>query len=249
MSVELDVVDPDAVWVRSAMVRLPGADRDAVSQELGSAIHEFVRKSNCLVVRYEIPLEADVAQYSLSPIPTIANEGQADFAGLDGTFLHYVDIPGFELRLYPRDYDPSRLLWNVTSSHHPLACWCPTPSKVALFPAPAASLAGQNMEVCVSASLRRRYDTASPDVPMFPTVPTFLAQHYFDPILDGVTGRMMSHAKRPYSDPRLGVYYLKRFRDGMRVATDEALRKWSSSESSFMFNRDWSANSSGRRVR
>lgn len=55
-----------------------------------------------------------------------------------------------------------------------------------------------------------------------PDAPDWLLHLYYSYILDGILGRMMFQPNKSYSDPTLGSYHLRRFRDGIaqaRVAT------------------------------
>lgn len=46
------------------------------------------------------------------------------------------------------------------------------------------------------------------------------AEHY-EPILDGVLGRLYSHPAKAYTNPELATYHMRRFRDGIAWARGE----------------------------
>ena len=58
-----------------------------------------------------------------------------------------------------------------------------------------------------------------------PEVPEWIVTKYYLGILDGVLGRMMSQPAKPYSNERLAIYHLRRFRDATAGARVDARRK------------------------
>lgn len=57
-------------------------------------------------------------------------------------------------------------------------------------------------------------------------VPTWVWQKYRDVLLDGVLGRMMTQPAKPYRQEQVGIYHLRRYRDGMAQTRAEALRRY-----------------------
>jgi hypothetical protein len=57
----------------------------------------------------------------------------------------------------------------------------------------------------------------------WPEVPAELLQKYYEPLLEGLLGRMMMQPAKPYSNPDLGVMHQRRFRDRMAIARVELL--------------------------
>lgn len=60
----------------------------------------------------------------------------------------------------------------------------------------------------------------------YPVFPDWALQAYGNEIMDGVIGRMMSQAAKPYSNERLAIYHMRRFRAGVASARVDALRKY-----------------------
>lgn len=226
-TVSLAVVDPCDVWGTDLRMRLPSADDDAIAYEVRNTIQEFLQQSGALALDLLIDVVPGEDTYDYKDVDATYSPSNVSFGGLEGLYVHQIKLEdGSYLRL--QDYVPYPL---AAGASVPRVAWSAGQlGSVRVYPAPGETMAGQQMEFKTTLILVRPIST----------VPAALAAGYFDVILDGATGRMMSHSKRPYSDPKLGEYYLRRFRNGMRVATDEAKRGWMNAESSFLFNQDWS---------
>jgi hypothetical protein len=59
----------------------------------------------------------------------------------------------------------------------------------------------------------------------YPEIPDWILTKYYLGLLDGVKGRLMSQPAKPYSNERLGIYHLRRFRDAIANAYADASRK------------------------
>lgn len=57
-----------------------------------------------------------------------------------------------------------------------------------------------------------------------PDLPDWILVKYFLGVLDGVIGRMMAQPAKPYSNERLSIYHLRRFRDAIAQARVDARR-------------------------
>lgn len=55
----------------------------------------------------------------------------------------------------------------------------------------------------------------------YPEYPTWALSLYFDEIMDGVLGRCMSQVAKPYSNERMAIYHMRRFRGGVARAKVE----------------------------
>lgn len=230
-SIEVAVVDPLDTWGTAIRVRLPSADDDAIVQELVNTIQEFAQKSGALPVRLTQDFVPGQAQYDFSLIPTTYTPAAAAFGGLRGLYCHAVQLP--DGRYIPLVQNrPGPAYASPAQRGVPQAAFVPTwPGTVELFPAPDDSLAGQKLAVWTSVAFIRPVSS----------VLQLLSDFSYEAVLDGATARMMNHPKRPYSDTKLAEYYLRRFRNAMRVATDEAKRHWSNADTEFSFNPDWSS--------
>lgn len=56
----------------------------------------------------------------------------------------------------------------------------------------------------------------------YPLMPDWLLAKYYSAILDGLLGKMMSQSAKPYSNERLGIFHMRRFRSSIAVARAEA---------------------------
>jgi hypothetical protein len=57
----------------------------------------------------------------------------------------------------------------------------------------------------------------------WPEAPAELLTKFYEPLLEGLLGRMMLQPSKPYSNPDLGVFHQRRFHDRMAVARAEQL--------------------------
>lgn len=58
----------------------------------------------------------------------------------------------------------------------------------------------------------------------YPQFPAWVLKKYSIGLLDGVLGKMMTQPAKPYSNERLAIYHLKRFRDAVARARTESDR-------------------------
>lgn len=56
----------------------------------------------------------------------------------------------------------------------------------------------------------------------YPDFPDWVLDKYMDGLIDGVLGRMMSQIAKPYTNERMGIYHMRRFRNVMAQAKVEA---------------------------
>ena len=233
----VDVVDPLEVWGQSIRARLPGADEGAWLQELQNAVEEFCIRSLCMQIDLPITVAAGVADYPLNPVDAVPVPAVVDWPGVQALYVHYAEFSWDGRPHFPTDYRPKYLYPNATSN--PQTIYVVEPAVVGLFPVPGARLDGELFTVHTALVPKRPISH----------VPKMLADYYFEGVLDGAVGRMMGHSKRPYSDPRMAQYHMTRFRNAMRTAKDEALRRWGNAERSHSFNPDWSRSTDTRHFR
>lgn len=60
----------------------------------------------------------------------------------------------------------------------------------------------------------------------YPEYPDWALSLYFDEIMDGVLGRAMSQAAKPYANERMAIYHMRRFRSGVARAKVEAQHQY-----------------------
>lgn len=71
------------------------------------------------------------------------------------------------------------------------------------------------------------------------TVPDEAVTTWYDEILSGALARLMAMPKKPYSDPVVAAYHLRRFKRGIATARDVARRRYSFAESGFIYPQEW----------
>lgn len=60
----------------------------------------------------------------------------------------------------------------------------------------------------------------------YPEFPDWILNAYGDELMDGVLGRMMSQIAKPYSNERMAIYHMRRFRGGVAKAKVDAMHKY-----------------------
>lgn len=66
-------------------------------------------------------------------------------------------------------------------------------------------------------------------------MPQEVATTWYEPIFDGILGKLYSQPKKPWSNPQMAAYHLRRFRNGTAAARDLTRHNHSSAETEFMF--------------
>jgi hypothetical protein len=61
----------------------------------------------------------------------------------------------------------------------------------------------------------------------FNCLPPVLWDRWFECMMDGVRGRLMSQPAKPYASPQMAEYHMKRFRVGLNLARAEAEQRYS----------------------
>lgn len=87
----------------------------------------------------------------------------------------------------------------------------PAPNQVTLWPTPDQTEA----DVLTARVVLNILPTAT-------DLPDFAYIHHYDALLDGVLGKLYSHPAKPYSNATLAQYHLRRFQNGIGVATGQA---------------------------
>jgi len=107
----------------------------------------------------------------------------------------------------------TRLISVVDSDDIDVRAYFKTPGELYLVTAPSTA---ETLTVKVALTVAGPTDDAG-----FPRAPSWIYSKYREDLLDGVVGRMMGHPAKPYSNERLAVYHLRRFRNAMAVAKAE----------------------------
>lgn len=73
----------------------------------------------------------------------------------------------------------------------------------------------------------------------YPRFPSWVLEKYLDNVMDGVLGRMMSQAAKPYSSERLAIYHLRRWRNAMAQATVDVQHKNLQGAQAWRYPKGW----------
>lgn len=215
------------LWGTDLRMRLPGSDNDAMRRELGRTVQEFLQ--NALVFKTWLTAQIDKNNpvFDFANVAVTPNPSDAQWGGMRGLFLHKVVLEsGLQMKLVS---SPPQMIWVGLTGSPVKAFVREVPGFFELYPTPPDEMDGQWVALLASLVLKQ---------PIY-AVPSFLGDWNYDVILDGATARMMSHPKRPYSDAKLAEYYLRRFRNSMRLAVNEAKARWSEADYPASLHSDW----------
>ena len=206
------------IWRDDILSRLPGADEDMADAQFLSALREFYTRSGAWIQEFTKTLQAGKTNYTLNPAPNSSKV----------IAVHQVQF-GDANPVKPASRRPlvSSSAGTGTSGFLPHMS---TPSLMIVYPTPATGMADVTMRILASCT----YDDGDCHTP-----PEQVQVQFYDFVLDGALGRMMTIPKKPWSSPVHAQYHLRRFRDGIAVARDMAKRSWGLSESNFQFPQDW----------
>lgn len=109
----------------------------------------------------------------------------------------------------------NRLFWVKTPSGVPVAATMPVPGTIELANPPS--------EEAVYTATVALTITDPVDREGYPEFPDWFLNKYSNDILDGVLGRMMSQFAKPYSQPQLAQYHMRRFVQAANRAGVEAI--------------------------
>lgn len=183
-----------SVWLRDILPRTPGAVRGVAKREFINTAREFYRQSGAWREVIESTFFADdTYQYTVLPEATNGEVIQILSVEVNGQLL----TAKSERPLGDRG-DGTPLYWFPTG-----------PNTVEIWPTPEL----YDDEVRIRAILIPT-DTAD-------TLPDFSYSKHYDALLDGVLGRLYGHPAKPYSNPVLAEYHLRRFRDAIATAAAE----------------------------
>ena len=187
------------IWLEAASTRLPGAPLVALQQEWLWAAREFFSRSTAW--RHTLPAITIVAGtdlYSLTSDVTDASINQ----------VHQASIP--DRYLSPSSQHP--VVLGNQESETPTQFSSPNQTDIRLWPKPSKEIT-DGLLVTVSL-IPTSLTTAMPD---------YLGNQFFEPLLDGMLGKMMNYPNRPFSNDTKAAYHLRRFRSGMARARNNAI--------------------------
>ena len=177
-------------WVEDAARRLPGPTMELIQAEFVSTMREFFSRSSCWTA-------------DLTPQDIVAGQVEYCFDPITaGVVINYMRI--VRVGVYPIRPMPTLQVRNVTPADQPSSYSNPEPNTVILYPIPAIDIA----------------DGLSVNASLIPTTcdvefPSYIKTQFYEPLFDGLLGRMYSYPDRPWTSPELAKYHLRRFRSGM----------------------------------
>lgn len=180
------MTQPLSVWFKAALPQLPGAVRSVVRGELTRTIREFYELSTCLRETVERDVAASISAYEISP---------SDASTL---VLHLLEVYYNGRKLGVLKQKPVR----PQTATSPTGWYRTGIRTVNLYPTPTVDLASG-----ISVYLTLRPDTDND------TVPDISRDEHFEPIMDGLMGRMQKHPAKPYTNLQLSQYHLQRLRN------------------------------------
>ena len=211
-------------WADELMTVVAGCTPASARQALKATLREFTVSSGAWVRQLDpIDIQANKATYYLDPQP--------DANILFILSINYVDpnSPNSSARpLHPIQI-PAAGQWRDSPVAHPTAYAgdSEVPGKFTLFPP-----VNKDLPKCL-----RPYVALTLSEPWNGVVPMTFQRFHFDKILDGATGRLMGQPGKPYTNPKLAQYHLRRFRNGISQARDMARRQFITLDAEFTFPR------------
>lgn len=186
-----------SVWLRDLLPYTPGCTAAVRRRALILACREFFEQSTAWrVVVGPKQLKADRKRYTLSPYDAYA----------DVVRVLSAEMNGHPLRRYDR-----RPAGREPDSDLPLGYYMDGPDTVRFWPTSATTIP-DSLTFYVAL-------TPKQSVRLLPRV---ALTHFYDAIFDGAAGRLMAQPAKPYSNPTLATYHMKRFRNAIGQYAAEA---------------------------
>ncbi len=188
-------------WVEAAAPRLTGCPLQTIRFEWQNTVREFFNRSTSW-------------REWLAPVALVDGQNQYTLvppASTEVVLVHHVRILE-EGSLAPSADTP--LMRSSATGNRPTQFSQVAENTIEVWPVPNAEADGKELQIKVSLS--------STDITYEFTTP--LSGQWFDVILDGMLGRLMGHAAKPYMDMQKAAYHLGRFRAGMARARGQAIR-------------------------
>lgn len=174
-------------WLKDILPRTPGIVRKVAKRELVLACREFFERSAAWrVVVGPKNLIANKKTYYTSPYDAYSDVVRVFSVELSGSPLNV-------LLRRPAGVEPEATLPHSYYLNT-------TPAQVRVWPMPTTS----------KTNALTFYLALTPKVTVT-KLPSIAQTHFYDAILDGVLGRIYAHPAKPYSNPTLGQYHLRRF--------------------------------------
>lgn len=175
--------------------RLTGASDSGIKMELFNTIQEFLQDTNAWVENIDLMVTAGTQEYNLLP-----REG--------GQVIRLIGV------------------WDGFRSPQPSSM--PTFGKLVVHRQVTVTSVAQAVTDTVRRSTTPWLVAIAKNIVLpttkdsVPIAPQFVLQVYSNAITDGVLGRMMSQSSKSWTNVQLSLYHLKRFRDAIQTARNDA---------------------------
>lgn len=237
---DMDLADRLLATLR---IRMPGVTSQALNLELFNTIDEFLKSTSAWRWSSSIPLEENLQRYPLFP-PAGTDLVQvlaAEFKGFNVPPL-VEETPGSSVTLRGRlvgealapDYD-SLFEPNVTVSPGGIFAYSIFfPTYIAIDIPPSADAALYPLNLLLALTLN--YECLEDEPNEWPLEP-WMWGTFHEAFVDGTQGRMMSQVSKPWSNPQVAQYHMKRFRKFIGRAKQTAARGYTYNTPNWRFPR------------
>jgi hypothetical protein len=225
-------------------MRLPGVTQQALSLELFNCIDEFFRQSSAWRWETSVPLIEGTTQYPIFPpagtdmvqvmgaehrgfaVRPISDTGDGSVVRQRGRIIGFPVEPDFDTTFEP----------DVTSttSGGVFAYSIYFPSYVNIDIAPSSDATQYPFHMLLALSLN--YQCLEDEPNEWPLEEWMFAT-FNEAWLDGTQGRLMSQINKPYSNPAVAQYHMKRFRKFCARAKQTAARGYIYNKPNWQFPR------------
>lgn len=139
------------------------------------------------------------------------------FTALATNVSYYADPDAYTFDVIPAQGAITRLIGVRDNQGTQLRATMSVPGSIVLNTLPSVDTA------CVATVVLTVTDPVTRDD--FPQFPDWVLNKYFNELLDGLLGRMMSQIAKPYSSPSIAGVHLRKFKQGISLAKVETSRK------------------------
>lgn len=198
--------------------RLPSITPAVLNLELFNTVQEFFNYSNAWRYESVTPLTAGVTQYPIFPPSgselvqimaaaykgrplsqeTPSGGGQVNLTGLiEGTYDNFTNETLFtpDVVVAPGNVFQYSIFF---------------PKFITITVPPTADAAQDPIQLLLA--LRLSVENMAEDSPNDWSIEPWMAETFHETWVDGVLGRLMSQPNKPYSNPQMAMYHMKRFR-------------------------------------
>lgn len=209
--------------INEIIVELPGATNNNIKLVTGIALREFLVDSACWRMELRpFTVKANKEDYYLDP----------PFSNTRILYVHHASVKLGNSWVPMGNLNEGQYRNSVTNnivSGRPqyFKGYADTPGKIAIHPKIAEDFE-QGVIPTVSLMYREPWDGQ---------IPVFITRYWREVLNAGILGKMMSQQDKPYSNPSMAKYHLRRFRSGIARAREMAKRQYTEADSDVKFPR------------